>query len=302
MVLEKGFKQFLCKTGIFLGLFVLISLVIGQGIVASSLLYGFNLFIYGGMGKVLLFSIFGFVLLYRDRLLKLKFCKYELKNISFLVLSLVSTISFYILELNIKMFSPDIVSVFLVHLLFLSIFVFLELGVFGLKFLGDFFKKFKKELGYFLIFGVIVYSLMYQVWKLWPYLSLAVTWVSAYLLEFIGNVILIDSYTINFNGFSAKIGEACSGIYSIFIFTALYLFAVILDWEKLNPRKAMLLFIPAVLGAFMVNIFRVFLLFVVGAFISRTLAVGLYHSYMGMIFFLIYFGVFWSLSYKWMKK
>ena len=302
MVLEKGFKQFLCKTGIFLGLFVLISFVIGQRIVASSLLYGFKLFIYGGMGKVLLFSIFGFVLLYRDRLLKLKFCKYGLKNILFLVLSLITTVGFYILELNIEIFSPEVFSIFLVHLLFLSIFVFLGLGVFGLKFLGDFFRKFKNELGYFLIFGIVVYFLMNQVWKLWPYLSLAVTWVSAYLLEFIGNVSLIDSYTINFNGFSAKIGEACSGVYSIFIFTSLYLFAVILDWKKLDIKKAMLIFVPAVLGAFLVNIFRVFLLFVVGAFFSRTVAVGLYHSYVGMIFFLIYFGVFWSLAYKWMKK
>lgn len=302
MVLEKGFKQFIFRTGIFLGLFVLISFVIGQRIVASSLLYGFKLFIYGGMGKVLLFSIFGFVLLYRDRLLKLKHCKYGLKNIWFLILSLVFTVLFYILELNIGMFSPDILSIFLVHLLFLLIFVFLGLGVFGLKFLGDFFKKFKKELGYFLIFGIVVYSLMYQVWKLWPYLSLIVTKVSAYLLEFVGEVILIDNYTINFNGFSAQIGEACSGVYSIFIFTALYLFAVILDWKKLDSQKAMLVFVPAVLGAFLVNIFRVFLLFIVGAFVSRTLAVGLYHSYVGMIFFLIYFSVFWSLAYKWMKK
>ncbi len=302
MVLEKGFKQFILRTGIFLGLFVLISFVIGQRIVASSLLYGFNLFIYGGMGKVLLFLIFGFVLLYRDRLLKLKHYKYELKNIWFLVLSLVFTVLFYVLELNIEMFSPSVFSIFLVHLLFLSIFVFLGFGVFGLGFLKDFFKEFKKELGYFLIFGIVVYSLMYQVWKLWPYLSLIVTRVSAYLLEFVGKVILIDNYTINFNGFSAQIGEACSGVYSIFIFTALYLFAVILDWRKLNLRKAVLLFVPAVLGAFLVNIFRVFLLFVVGAFISRTVAVGLYHSYVGMIFFLIYFSVFWSLAYKWMKK
>lgn len=300
--MDKGFKQFLCKTGIFLGLFVLISFVIGQRIVASSLLYGFKIFIYGGMGKILLFSIFGFVLLYRDRLLRLKYYEYEQKNILFLALSLIATIGFYILELNIAIFSPGTLTIFLVHLLFLSIFVFLGLGVFGIRFLENFFKEFKKELSYFLIFGVIVYSLMYQVWKLWPYLSLVVTKISAYLLGFIGEVSLIDKYTISFNGFSAQIGEACSGVYSIFIFTALYLFAVILDWKKLNKKKVMLIFVPAILGAFLVNVFRVFLLFVVGAFVSRTVAVGLYHSYVGMIFFLIYFAVFWKLSYNWMKK
>ncbi|MCK4649603.1 exosortase/archaeosortase family protein [Candidatus Pacearchaeota archaeon] len=302
MILNKGFRQFLVKTGIFLGLFVLISFVIGQRIVASSLLYGFGLFVYGGMGKILLFSIFGFVLLYRDRLLELKYYKYEKGNLVFLLISLITTIAFYILELNIERFSPTVESIILVHILFLSIFVFLGMGIFGLNFIRYFFGKFKKELGYFLIFGVVVYFLMHQVWKLWPVLSLVVTKISAYLLGLIGDVVLIDRYSISFNGFAAQIGEACSGVYSIFIFTALYLFAVILDWGKLDKKRVVLVFVPAVVGAFLVNIFRVFLLFVVGAFFSRAVAVGLYHSYVGMIFFLIYFGVFWSLSYKWMKK
>jgi len=300
-MVEKGFREFLVKTGFFLGLFVLISFIIGQRIVASSLLMGFKIFIYGGMGKILLFAILGFVLLYRDRLLKLKGFGFEKRGVVFLVMSLVATILFYILELNIALFSPTVLSIILVHLLFLSIFVFLGLGIFGLRFVKYFFGEFRKELGYFLVFGVVVYSLMYQVWKLWPYLSLIVTKVSAYLLGLIGNVYMINQYTIGFNGFAAEIGEACSGIYSIFIFTALYLFAVILDWKKMNKWRVALMFVPAIVGAFFVNIFRVFLLFVVGAFVSEEIAIGLYHSYTGMIFFLIYFGVFFVLFYDWMK-
>src|SRR3989339_710021 len=186
--MDKGFKQFITKSVIFIFLFVFISVIIGQKIVSSSLLYGFKIFIYGGWGYISLFSILGFILLYRERLLKLK-----------------------------------------------------------------------------------VYSFSK------------------------GNIFV-------FEGFSAKIGEASSGIYSIFIFISLYLFAVILDWKKLNKTKAGLIFIPAIIGAFFVNILRVFLLFIFGAFVSHDLALGLYHSYTGMIFFLIYFAVFWSLSYNWMKK
>jgi len=302
MKLEKGFKEFVVKTGVFLGLFVLISFVIGQRIVASALLMGFKIFIYGGMGKILLFSILGFVLLYRDRLFKLESYRYERGNILFLVASLVSTVLFYVLELNIDLFVPTILNILLVHLLFLSIFVFLALGIFGIGFVKYFVREFKRELLYFLCFGVVVYSLMYQVWKLWPILSLVVTRVSSYFLGLIGDVSLIDKYTISFNGFAAQIGEACSGVYSIFIFSALYLFAVILDWKKMVKWKAVVLFVPALIGAFLVNIFRVFLLFVVGAFWSREMAVGLYHSYTGMIFFLIYFGIFFVLFYDWMKK
>jgi exosortase/archaeosortase family protein len=303
MALTKGFKQFLLKTGLFLVLFVAISFIIGQKIVASSLLYGFKIFIYGGMGKILLFTIFGFVLLYRDKLLKLKDYKYKKKNIIFLILSLVSVISFYILELNIEMFSPSVISIALVHMLFLSMFIFLGLGIYSWKFIRDFFKEFKKELGYFLIFGIITYSLMNQVWKLWPYLSLIVSKVTYFLLKLVSNnVSLINQYTLSVNGFAAEIGEACSGVYSMFIFTALYLFATILDWKKMNKIKVVLVFIPAIIGAFLANILRVFLLMIIGGYVSRDLAPGLYHSYAGMIFFLIYFAIFWVLFYNWMKK
>lgn len=302
MVLEKGFKQFLIKTGVFLGLFILISFIIGQKIVVSSLLFEFKIFIYGGMGKILLFSIFGFVLLYRDRLLKLESYKFRKENILFLIISFIATVSFYILELNINLFSPTFLSIILIHLLFLSIFIFLILGIFGFKFIKDFFLEFKKELGYFLIFGIVVYSSMYQVWKLWPYLSSIVTSITVYLLGFIGDVIVINKYIVVFNGFAAEIGEACSGIYSIFIFSSLYLFAVILDWGKLNKKKIILVFIPAVIGAFFVNVFRVVLLFAVGGLFSEKVALGLYHSYTGMIFFLIYFSVFWFWFYNWARK
>ena len=300
--MDKGFKQVLVKTGIFAGLFILISLILGQRIVASSLLYGFKIFIYGGMGKILLFSILGFVLLFRERLLKLKSYEYEKKNLIFLLVSLISAVGFYVLELNISFVSVNLINTVLIHALFLSIFGFLGLGVFGLEFIKDFFKRFKKELLYFLIFGIIVYSLMNLVWKLWPYLSLIVSKITYNLLGAIGDSVLIDAFTISFNGFSAQIGEACSGIYSIFIFSALYLFAIILDWKKLNKKKILLVFIPAVLGAFLVNILRVFLFFVMGAFISEQIAIGLYHSYTGMIFFLVYFTIFWLLFYEWMKK
>jgi exosortase/archaeosortase family protein len=57
-----------------------------------------------------------------------------------------------------------------------------------------------------------------------------------------------------------------------------------------------------VLGAFLANILRVFLIMVFGAHVSKTLALGLYHSYSGMILFLIYFIIFWLIFYKWMKK
>jgi len=303
MKLSEGSKQLFVKLGMFVGLFILISFIIGQKIVASELLYGFKVFIYGGMGKILLFSILGFVLLYRKKLSEIKFYKYKLKNLIFLLISITSVICFYILELNISFVSVSLINIILIHLLFLSMFVFLGLGIFGLGFVKDFFKKFKKELLYFLVFGIIVYSLMNLVWGLWPYLSLVVLKIVHFFLELIGfEVQIIGEATLQVKDFAAQIGEACSGIYSIFIFASLYLLVVFLDWKKLNKVKAGVIFLPAVVGAFFANVLRVFLLFIVGAYVSKKAALGLYHSYTGMIFFMIYFVVFWMIFYKWMKR
>jgi exosortase/archaeosortase family protein len=302
MRFSRDFRQFLIRTGVFLGFFILISLIIGQGIVASDLLYGFNFYIYGGLGKVLLFSIFGFILFYRLKISKVKVAKRGMQDSVSLLLSLLFLICFYLLELRVDLFIPTIQNILMFHLIFLLIFVFLAIGVFGLEFLQDFVEDFRKEIFYFVLFGIVVYSAMTYVWKLWPYLSLAVTWSVSRLLGIFGDAFLIGDNVVSFGGFTAEIGEACSGVYSIFLFTALYLFAVILDWGKLDKGKVFLLFLPAVAGAFLVNILRVFTLFLVGAYVSETLALGLYHSYVGMIFFLVYFSVFWFYSYGWMKK
>lgn len=303
--MDKSLKSFLFKTFIFLALFILISAIIGQKIVASSLLYGFYIYIYGGMGYIFLFSIAGFILLYRNRIIKesKSYSKYNPKNLFFLLTSFILVAIFFLIELNIKTILPTLTNILGIHLLFLSIFIFLILGIFGKDFIKNFFKKFKKELLYFLVFGIITYFLMNLIWSLWPYFSLIVLKAVYYLLHSISsNIQLIAPRTLIFNGFAAQIAEACSGIYSIFLFTALYLFIILLDWKKINKTRAVILFLPAVIGAFLVNILRVFLLFIIGAYVSREAALGLYHSYTGMIFFLIYFGIFWFFAYKYLKE
>jgi len=212
-------------------------------------------------------------------------------------------LDFYVIEVYSGSIELSTLNIILVHIIGISIFAFLALGIYGISFVKSFIKKFRKEILYFLVFGIVAYSLMNVVWSLWPYLSMAVMRVVFFLLDFFGlNVVLLASNTMSLNGFAVQIAEACSGIYSIFIFSALYLFIVFLDWGKINKKKAAIVFIPAILGAFLANIARVFVLMLVGAYISRDLALGLYHSYSGMIFFLIYFVLFWGLLYRWMKK
>ena len=301
--LEPGFKQFLWKTGIFILVFIVFSLIIGSKIFTARFIDVWKISIYTRIGYILLFSILGFILLYRKRLTEFPTYKYKIKDGIMIALSVIALAGFYFIESYSAQINLTLLNMILVHALGISIFVFLALGVYGIGFAKHFVKKFKKELLYFLIFAIITYSFMNLVWSLWPYLSLAVLEATKFLLKMIGiNITTFGTAGITVDGFSVIIAEACSGIYSIFIFTALYLFIVLLDWDKMNKVKAAAMFLPAVLGAFAFNMIRVFTLMLVGAYVSPNLALGMYHSYAGMIFFLIYFLLFWGLVYKWMKK
>src|SRR4030042_3437095 len=103
--LEKGFKQFLVKTVIFIVLFIAFSFILGQKIVSSSLLNGFKIAIYGRMGYILLFSIAGFFLLYRKKLLSIESFRYGIKDALVLIFSILLLGSFYYLEINIEKIS-----------------------------------------------------------------------------------------------------------------------------------------------------------------------------------------------------
>ena len=300
--LNPGFKQFLVKTFIFIALFLAFAFLIGTQLYHYDILSGWKIEIWGRVGYILLFSIAGFILLYRDKLLKIESFKYKTKDFFLLIFSFFLLAVFYFFEINANKIQINSINILLVHFIGVSIFLFLAVSVYGFDFIKKFIKDFKRELSYFLLFGIVTASLMNIVWSLWPYLSDLVLKMVAFLLNIIkADFRIIEPRTIIVGSFGAQIAEPCSGIYSIFLFSALYLFIMFVDWKKINKIKAAILFIPAVMGAFLVNVLRVFILFLVGAYVSKDIAMGMYHSYTGMIFFLIYFATFWFLFYKWMK-
>ena len=111
-----------------------------------------------------------------------------------------------------------------------------------------------------------------------------------------------DLPVLAFEGFMVRIAQTCSGIDSIFLFTALYIGVLVWDWEILNKKKAIFMFFPGVIGAFMLNISRIFLLILAGVYISKSFALNTFHTNASAILFLVYFAVFWKLGYKWVKK
>ena len=304
--LTTGQKLLLIRLLLFSVLFIIVSGIIGPWVVSTKLLYGFHFFIYGNLGKLVLFSAIVFGLLIRKSLKDLEELPRVKGNILYIALSLFLIPVFFLLGnklLQYGTFGANLPLSVAAHGILILIPALLLPGIFGLKFLMSFAKRFWKELSACLGISIVYDIAIFQVWKLWTLFSGGVLHAVHFLLSLISsNVQVLYPRTIIVNDFAVSIAEACSGLDSLFLFSSLYLLIAILDFKEFNKIKLIGMFIPAAVGLYLVNIFRVYLLIAIGAYISPDLAIKLFHTYLGMVLFIIFFFIFWKLFYSWMKK
>ncbi len=309
--IPKGFKDFLIKSVIFIFLFILTQLIT-MGWASETFLPGeIKPLAMDDLAQSAFFMIIIFLALNKKKLLKIK--KYSVKLWQ-RVISGIIIIGLFPLYFQYKTYmvaNIEVVKDFLYiftsieYLILFVILFFLLVFVFGFNFVKDFVKEYKKGLIFVLIGTIFVYILIRQFQNLWPYFSNFVASSVHFLLSLIGNSNLNFSGNLPilmFKDFTVKIAKTCSGIDSVFIFTGLFLAILAWDYKKLNKKKMAYLFIPGVIGAFFLNILRVFILILIGSYISRNFALQTFHTNASAVLFLIYFAIFWKLSYKWVEK
>lgn len=310
MKLEKGFKQFLWKTGIFIVIFALIQLIIIL-IQSTPLPKEYYFLLDVDIGKALLLTAMIFFFLSRDKLKELNEYGFELRTTFILsIISLLSYYGYFALKnflINNSLYAIEHIWLFypLKELTLILGSIFLFIAIFGLKFSSSFIKKFKKEIGISIILFILALFLIVEFQKLWVYFSHIVAKVVYFLINLTFNATLTfmgNSPNLGINNFIVNIGKPCSGIDSMLMFIFLYTFIIGYDWKILNKKKAIIMFIPGIISVFTLNIIRIYLLLTVGAFISSSFAIGFFHTNASMILFLAYFALFWKLFYKWMKK
>lgn len=304
--LPRPLHHFLYSLFLFAILFIFYSGTLGPYIIGTKLLYGWYFFLYANLGKLTLYCMIIFVLLARQRLTQLKTYHFQKRQLFFLLLSVTCYILlFYVLHslLAFPSFSSNLILSMFGHVLLIFMILFLILGIFGMPFLKHFVSLYKKELSICVVIATIFYGAIFYVWGFWPYLSTFVLHTEYFLFSLTNpTVALIPPYTLSFPRFSITVAQACSGLDSIFLFSALYIIIGIIERHTLNRRKLLLLFFPALIGTILVNIFRVYILILVGLLISPRLSATLFHTYLGMILFMIYFFLFWKASYAWMRR
>lgn len=139
----------------------------------------------------------------------------------------------------------------------------------------------------------------------WPWLAQGVGYSLYGLLHF-GFTPFIDvkdatHVIVGTGSFSVNIADTCSGIESVGLFCAMYLGLVLFNYKHLRLSRALFLIIPGLIGMYLVNLVRIYILFLVGL-IAGEVALNAFHTYLGIVFFVLYFLLLWQKIQQWIAK
>jgi len=287
---------------LFVLLFVLISGVTGSWLIAQKkLLFPFHFGIYGSAGKVILFSIISFLLLTKDRILGIALDRPTWRNFLWGASIVVNVGLFFFFApglIGSSQFSDAPVLSLLTHATLWGAGMSIVLAVFGWKYMFQVWDRFRKELVISLSLAIGFYFSFQYIFKLWPYLSGVVLVAVSNMLMLTGfQVQIIRPLTLLVPGFAVTIGEYCSGIESMFLISVLYIMIGCIEWQKLRFKRYFLLFPLLLIGMFGLNIIRVYGIILAGVWISPEIAAKLFHTYLGMILFMVYFVIFLTWAY-----
>ncbi len=291
----------LLRTAAFLVLFILLSGIIGPRIISHGLVNKYGFQIYGGGGKSLLFGVIVLLILVYRKGLDIKFRAWEKLNIGWLIIAVISALGAWNCIGILIAGKGAIGTQILTNLYIIASIAFIAIGTFGLDNIKLFYKKYSKELIMSFLLCIAFYGFIYIVYKLWGILALIVLHSVKWLLnETDISASIVPPRTLVLSKFGIEVAKYCSGIESIALFSGLYAIFAILDWNKFNHRKLAYTFPIAVVILFGLNIIRIFVLIIGGYYINPQIAFSLFHTYAGMVFFIIYSGLFWGICYKWL--
>lgn len=296
----KTAAPFLTRAAVFLVLFVVFSGLIGSRVVSHGLIDHDGFQFYGGAGKALLFGAVALGLLIQRRgLVQLK--AWHWSNVVWLVLAVAAIAGAWVGVDHMIANAHGVGWPLLTHVCLWASLIFGAGGSFGPATLRLLARTYKRELLIALGLSVAFYGFLYAVYGLWGILATVVLHSVRWLLSAVGLAAnVMPGRTLVLDKFAINIAEYCSGIESIALFTALYALVGVLDWKRFNHRRFLWIFPAGLIVLFLFNILRVFVLILGGYYINPQIAFSLFHTYAGMVFFILYSALFWAISYRWM--
>ena len=283
----------------FVMLFVVVSGIIGPRVISGGILMRDGFEIYGGVGKAAIFSLISFVLLARHAKKTVALTGWRPGQLAWM---LAASLGFIVAWGSIEALlagNRSLLNLVGAHGGLIACVGLLVMGCFGLSNVKRLWLSYKRELVSAVIIGVAFFAFLTLVYGLWqPLAGIVLSGVMALLALGGPEAVMIPPNTLLFDKFGITVAEFCSGIESIALFTGLYAVVGLLDWPRLNKRRYFIIFPVALLLLFGLNIVRVYGLIMAGYYINPELAFSLFHTYAGMVFFILYSAAFWAVAYK----
>jgi exosortase/archaeosortase family protein len=185
--------------------------------------------------------------------------------------------------------------------------VFLGIAVYNTGFVKEQFSKYKSQLPVFAILGIFYFFIIQAFQSIWKYLSNFVAGSIYHMLNLTFDNVYMRPATdagpvLGVGQFIVGISKECSGIDSLLLFISLYSVILILDWNRLNRKRMLLLFIPGILGTVLYNLLRVYAIMLVGILYDPKFAVDVFHTNAGWVLFLVFFMIFWHFGSSWVYR
>ena len=287
----------------FFGVFILFSGFLGPRIIGSDILYHDGFGWYGGAGKAVIFALLAFALLVWRRGGGLTVPQWRRSNVFWLCVAGLSFVTAWIAVTHLLRHDRSAFWLVGAHIFLWASIIFALGGCFGAATLRRLVRVYCREILIALAAGAAFYGLLTAIYALWQVLAAAVLHAVAWLLHVCGlDASIVPPRTLLLTKFGITIAQYCSGIESLALFSGLYAVIGFLDWSRFDRRRFLAAFVPALAVLFACNILRVFGLILAGYYINPQLAFSLFHTYAGMVFFILYSLLFWAVSYKWMLR
>lgn len=297
----KTITPLLWRVIVFACLFVLISGVIGPRIISGGILFRDGFAMYGGIGKALLFSLIAFTLLARHNKTRTTLQPWRPVLLGWIVAACAVLAFAWVAISNLLAGNRELSNLVVAHGGLIVGLLLVGVGCMGPKNVQLIWRRYKREITSSVVLGVAFYLFLQVVYMLWQPLAFIVLVCVTTMLGASGlDAVVVPPNTLMFDKFGITVAEFCSGVESIALFTGLYAVVGLLDWKRLNRRRYFVIFPIALAGLLLFNIVRVYGLIMAGYYINAEIAFSLFHTYAGMVFFILYSAVFWSVCYKYM--
>lgn len=299
----KTITPLLVRVIVFLCYFLLITGVAGPKIIGSDIMFRDGFSQYGGIGKALIFGLIAFVLLARHNKSEITLQPWRPALLGWFAASLASFILAWVSIDNLLADQRQLFNIAGAHLGLLGSLALAAIGSFGPKNIRLLAARYQRELIMAGGLAIFFYAFLTAVYALWEPLASVVLYCVNGLLGASGlAATIIPPHTLLFDKFGITIAEFCSGIESIALFTSLYAIVGVLDWKRIHKLRYFVVFPFALLFLFGLNIIRVYGLIMAGYYINPEIAFSLFHTYAGMVFFIIYSAIFWAIAYKYLIR